>query len=168
MFSICPCLIIKSWKEPIIYHKESILKQFLINSDSYIFGNWPNATFSPAISRNNDIQRTWALRRWEKKKQNRILRCAQDGTRLLRADILYLTDACSILRQSSYPVCGLWKNQASSLWAKRHRAYPVPSMRNQIQGWMTVLICYCHPLQKVCLLASHRRGRRTTNGPISK
>ena len=37
-------------------------------------------------------------------------------------DILFLKHACSILRQSSSPVCGSWKSQASSLWAKQHRA----------------------------------------------
>ena len=44
------------------------------------------------------------------------------GRRLgsLRADILFLDS--SIIRQSSNPVCGSWKNQASSLWAKQHRA----------------------------------------------
>ena len=39
-----------------------------------------------------------------------------------RADILLLKTACSILRQSSNPLCDSWKSQASSLWAKQHRA----------------------------------------------
>ena len=34
-------------------------------------------------------------------------------------DILFLKPACSILRQSSNPVCGSWKSQASSLCAKK-------------------------------------------------
>ena len=37
-------------------------------------------------------------------------------------DILFQKHACSILRQSSNPVCGSWKGQACSLWAKQHRA----------------------------------------------
>ena len=38
------------------------------------------------------------------------------------ADILFLKHACNILRQSSNPVCGSRKSQASSPWAKQHRA----------------------------------------------
>ena len=34
----------------------------------------------------------------------------------------FLKHACITLRQSANPVCGSWKNQASSLWAKQHRA----------------------------------------------
>ena len=36
-------------------------------------------------------------------------------------DILILKHACSILRQSYNPVCGSWKSQANSPWAKQHR-----------------------------------------------
>ena len=32
---------------------------------------------------------------------------------ILGADILFLKHACSVLRQSSNPVCGSWKSQAS-------------------------------------------------------
>ena len=39
-----------------------------------------------------------------------------------QADILFLKHVSRILRQSSIPVCGSWKSQASSLWAKQHRA----------------------------------------------
>ena len=39
------------------------------------------------------------------------------GQRLPVADILFLNHACSLLRQSSNPVCGSWKRQASSPWA---------------------------------------------------
>ena len=38
------------------------------------------------------------------------------------ADMLFLKHDRSILRQSCNPVCGSWKSQASSLWAKQHRA----------------------------------------------
>ena len=37
-------------------------------------------------------------------------------------DIPFLRHACSILRQSSNPVCGSWMSQVSSRWAKQHRA----------------------------------------------
>ena len=43
------------------------------------------------------------------------------------ADFLSLKHGRSILRQSSNPVCGLWKSKASSPRAKQHRALPVPS-----------------------------------------
>ena len=36
-------------------------------------------------------------------------------------DILFLKHDSSIFRQSSNPVCGSWKSQASSPWAKQHR-----------------------------------------------
>ena len=65
-----------------------------------------------------------------------------------KPDILFLKYACSILRQSSEPVCGLWKSQDSSLWAKQHRAWPVPSWRNHIQGWVTVWECCTHAYKK--------------------
>ena len=38
------------------------------------------------------------------------------------ADILLLKHDSSIFRQSSNPVSGSWKSQASSPWAKQHRA----------------------------------------------
>ena len=37
-------------------------------------------------------------------------------------DILFLKQNSRIIRQSSNRVCGSWKSQASSLWAKQHRA----------------------------------------------
>ena len=64
-----------------------------------------------------------------------------------QADVFFLKHARSILRQSSNPVCGSWKSQASSLWAKQHIAYPVLSWRNHIKGWKTVWICYWHAPQ---------------------
>ena len=70
---------------------------------------------------------------------------------LLPADIIFLKHACSIIRQSSNPVCGSWNCQASSPWAKQHRAEPVPSWRNHIQGWMTVWEWCKHALEKGCL-----------------
>ena len=73
------------------------------------------------------------------------------------SDILFINHDSSTFRQSSNPVCGSWKSQASSLWAKQHRGKPVPSRRNHIQGWMTVWICYWHALEKGCLRSSHSR-----------
>ena len=37
------------------------------------------------------------------------------------SDVLFLYHDSRILIQSSYPVCGSWKSQASSPWAKQHR-----------------------------------------------
>ena len=39
-----------------------------------------------------------------------------------QADILLLKHDSCIFRQSSNPVCGSWKSQASSSWAKQQRA----------------------------------------------
>ena len=41
---------------------------------------------------------------------------------IFQTNILFLMHTCTTLRQSSNPVCGSWKNQASLLWAKQHRA----------------------------------------------
>ena len=38
-------------------------------------------------------------------------------------DKLFLNHNSSIFRQSSNPVCGSWKSQASSLWAKQYALY---------------------------------------------
>ena len=38
------------------------------------------------------------------------------------SDILFLKHGSRILRWSFNPECGSWKSQASSLWAKQHRA----------------------------------------------
>ena len=37
------------------------------------------------------------------------------------ADILFVKHDSGIFRQTSNPVCGSWKSQASSPWAKQHR-----------------------------------------------
>ena len=51
------------------------------------------------------------------------------------ADILFLKHDSSIFKQSSNPVCGSRKSQASSPWAKLHRAQPVHSiMENPLTG----------------------------------
>ena len=46
------------------------------------------------------------------------------------ADILFLKHDSSTLIRSSDPVCGSWKSQVSSPWAKQHSTYPVPTWRN--------------------------------------
>ena len=43
------------------------------------------------------------------------------ATAVFRPDILFLKHESSIFRQSSNLVCGSWKSQASSPWAKQHR-----------------------------------------------
>ena len=49
-----------------------------------------------------------------------------------------MTVAFSDSHESSITVYGSWKSQASSPWAKQHRAEHVPSWRNHLQGWMTL------------------------------
>ena len=39
-----------------------------------------------------------------------------------REDILFLNHDSSIFRHASNPVCGSWKSQATSPWAKQQRA----------------------------------------------
>ena len=49
------------------------------------------------------------------------LRISFPRSEALSPDIYFLKHTCSILRQSSNPVFGSWKSQASSLWAEQHR-----------------------------------------------
>ena len=62
------------------------------------------------------------------------------------SDILFLKHDSSILRLLSNTVCGSWKSQARSPWAKQHR-----SIMEKPLGWMTVWECYWHALEKGCL-----------------
>ena len=57
----------------------------------------------------------------------------------------------SFSTNTSALVCGSLTSQASSPWAKQHRAKPISSWRNHIQCWIGVWICYCHTLEKWCL-----------------
>ena len=66
---------------------------------------------------------------------------------------LFLKHDSSIFRQSSNPVCGSWKSQASSPWAKQHRAKPIPPWINNIQGSMTVRETYSRALEQRTLLS---------------
>ena len=50
------------------------------------------------------------------------------------AEVLTLRHESRIFGQWSNPVSGSRKSQASSPWSKQHRAPPVPSWRNHIQG----------------------------------
>ena len=54
-------------------------------------------------------------------------------------DILFLKHACSILRQSSDPVCGSWKSQSSSPCGKQHKSLTCSIMEKP----HTVICCYC-------------------------
>ena len=81
------------------------------------------------------------------------LRISFPRSEALSPDIYFLKHTCSILRQSStlYLVQGRAKPKP---WVKQHRAQPVPSWRNPIQGGLTVGICYCHALENGCLCFS--------------
>ena len=62
-----------------------------------------------------------------------------------RAELLALKHQSRILGQG---LSGSRKSQASSPWFKQHRAYPVPSWRNHIQGWMNVWESYSRALEQ--------------------
>ena len=70
--------------------------------------------------------RTWMRMKAESQHEPIELNSARTAEALqlddLQADILFLKHDSRILRQSSDPVCGSWKSQASSPWAKQHRA----------------------------------------------
>ena len=72
-------------------------------------------------------------------------------------DVPDLKHESRILGQWSNPVCGSWKSQASSPWAKQHRALPVLSRRNRIQGWMNVQESYYRNLDQGTLRHSNVR-----------
>ena len=68
------------------------------------------------------------------------------------AEVLALKHRSRILGQWSKPVSGSRKSQASSLWAKQHRVYPIPTRRNHMQGWMNVRESYSRALEQRTLL----------------
>ena len=89
----------------------------------------------------------------------------------LAAEVLALKQKSRILRHSSNPVCGSRKSQASSPWAKQHRAYPVLSWRNHIQGWMNVRESYSRALEQGTLAPVWQpteSGRMLINLPFNK
>ena len=73
-----------------------------------------------------------------------------------RADILFLKHACSILRQSSNPVCGFSMMEQVRLCAVWPTENWLGSSRNHIQFCMTVWETCRHALEKGCLTARER------------
>ena len=71
---------------------------------------------------------------------------------LSHSDILFLKHDSSILRQSPNPVCGFSMMEQVRLCA----VCPTQNWRcssvNHIQGWTTVWECFCHALEKGCLV----------------
>ena len=68
--------------------------------------------------------------------------------RAVPPDIFFLKHASSIFRQSSNPVYGfsmMEQEQMGSVWPMENW---LGSSIKHIQGWMTVWICYCHPLEQ--------------------
>ena len=82
------------------------------------------------------------------------------------ADVLFLKHVNSILRQSSYPVCGFAMMEQVRLYTVWPKENWLGSSMNHIQGWMTVWECYYHAFERGCLwveasvgysFARHRR-----------
>ena len=65
------------------------------------------------------------------------------------SEVLALKHESRILGQWSNPASGSRKSQACSPSAKQHRASPLPSWRNHIQGWMKVRESYSRALEQV-------------------
>ena len=82
---------------------------------------------------------------WEVELRGKLV--GDKWTLLLLPEILALKHESRILGQWSNPVCGTSKSQASSPWAKQHRAKPVASWRNHIQGQMNVRESYSLALE---------------------
>ena len=74
------------------------------------------------------------------------------------SDFLFLKHACSILRQSSNPVCGFSMMERVRLCAVWPTENWLGSSMNHIQGWMIVLECCRHALEKGCLDVVHSLG----------
>ena len=72
-----------------------------------------------------------------------------------RAEFLALKHACSILRQSSNPVCGSWKSQAA-------QSLTCSIMEKPHSGLDDVWESYSHALEKGCL---GERGREKRSRP---
>ena len=112
--------------------------------------------------------RTWMRMKAESRHEPIELNSARTAEALqlddLQADILFLKHVSSIFRQSFNPVCGSQNTQASSLWAKHHRAYPVLSWRNHIQ----YTICYCKALEKGCLPSGRVRPLRPVHYSLDR
>ena len=58
----------------------------------------------------------------------------------LSPGILFLKHDSSILRQSSNPVCGSWKSQVSSLWAKQSLIWSIKSPSDKTERTVCSLL----------------------------
>ena len=87
------------------------------------------------------------------------------------SEVLAIKHESRILGQWLNPVSGPRNSQASSPCPKQHGAYPVPSWRNHIQGWMSVRGSYSHALEQRtlpgCSLTARKLGYGYLPGKIT-